>query len=314
MSVRAPHFRNWVGAFIALLSFASILVEARAAAVPPPPDRAAVKRMFDPWKTPVPARKLIANIYYVGASGVSSFLITTPAGHILIDTGFEDTVPLIARGVRDLGFKVEDIKFILSSHAHIDHVGGHAAMQKLTGAKIIASVADAALLASGGRDDFLTWPVEDLIYAPARADRIVGEGETLTLGGTTLTAHLTPGHTKGATTWTLTLTDADARLWQVVFYSSASVNAGTPLLNNSRYPEIATDLTASFAKWKALPCDVYFAPHGGAFAMAQKFARLEREPDGPNPFIDPEGYKREIASRERAFLAQLAAEKAEVQK
>ena len=275
----------------------------------PPPDAAAVKRMFDPWKAPVPPRHLIANIHYVGAIGVSSYLITTPAGHILIDTGFDETVPLIQKSVEQLGFKLADIKIILSSHAHIDHVGGHAQMKRLTGAPIYASAADAKTLESGGADDFIPLPRETILYPPAKVDHIVSDGERVTLGGVTLTANLTPGHTKGATTWTMDVSEG-GQVYHVVFFSSASINAGTRLSGPAAaYPRIVEDFTATFAKLKTLPCDVFFAPHGGQFAMAEKFARLERSVQ-PNPFIDRAGLPKIIAQAERAFRQLLEKEKA----
>ncbi|MEO6245646.1 MAG: subclass B3 metallo-beta-lactamase [Opitutaceae bacterium] len=276
--------------------------------LPAAPDSAWVKRLFDSWRAPVPPRTLVGNIHYVGVSGVSSYLITTPAGHILLDTGFEDTVPIIQRGVEQLGFKLTDIKFILSSHAHIDHVGGHALMKKLTGAQIVASAADARTLASGGADDYIQWPKETIRYAPAKADRIVADGEAITLGGVTLTAHVTSGHTRGATTWTMAVADGGATR-HVVFFSSASINDGTRLLNNPLYPDFARDFEATFATLRSLPCDIFLAPHGGQFAMAQKFARLERG-DPENPFVDPAGWKRLIGGAEKAFRDQLATERA----
>jgi metallo-beta-lactamase class B len=301
-------------AFPAALFVAPISAQPAAAAKAPLLDRAAVKRMFDPWRAPVPPRHLLANIHYVGAIGVSSYLITTPAGHILIDTGFEDTVPIIERGVTQLGFRVTDIKLILSSHAHIDHTGGHAAMKRLTGATLVASAADARVLASGGKDDFIPFPPDTIVYEPVKADRIVQDGDTVTLGGTTLTARLTPGHTRGATTWTMTVTDGGREL-AVVFFSSASINPGTVLLGPAAaYPTIADDLAATFAKLKPLPCDVFFAPHGGQFAMAEKFAKLDRGETKPSPFIDPNGFKQLIASAERSFLRQLEAEKTNLPK
>jgi metallo-beta-lactamase class B len=255
----------------------------------------------------VPPQHLVGNIYYVGAIGVSSYLITTAEGHILIDTGFEDTVPIIQQGVEQLGFRVADIKIILSSHAHIDHVGGHARMQKLTGAKIYASAADARTLASGGADDYIQWPKETILYTPVKADRLVADGEVVTLGGVTLTAHLTPGHTRGATTWTMDVSDAGVTR-HVVFFSSASINPGTRLLNNPLYPDFVSDFEGTFAKLRQLPCDIFFAPHGGQFAMAEKFARLARQEPG-NPFIDPAGWKQLVEGAERAFRDQLAVER-----
>jgi len=264
--------------------------------------------MFNAWKAPVPPQHLVGNIYYVGAIGVSSFLITTSAGHILIDTGFEDTVPIIQRSVEQLGFKCSDIKILLSSHAHIDHVGGHTAMRQLTGAKVYASSADARVLQSGGKDDFIPFPKDLVVYSPVQVDHVINDGEQVSLGGVTLTGHLTPGHTRGATTWTMEVIE-NGTSYHVVFFSSASINAGTRLLQGAPYPELAQDYTATFAKLKTLPCDIFFAPHGGQFAMAEKFARLGRK-DGPNPFIDPEGWRGLIATAERAFRDQLALETA----
>ena len=275
--------------------------------LPAPPDRAAVKRMFDPWRPPVPPRHLLANIHYVGAVGVSSFLITTPEGHVLLDTGFDDTVPLIQRSVEQLGFKLTDIKFIVSSHAHIDHVGGHARMKKLTGAKVIASAGDARALESGGEDDYIQWPKDTITYTPVKVDRVVADGERITLGGTTLTAHLTPGHTRGATTWTMEVNEG-ATVRHVVFFSSATINAGTRLLNNPLFPDFVEQFEATFAKLKALPCDIFFAPHGDQFGMAGKFVRLDRG-EKENPFIDPAGWTRLIVAAERAYRAQLSLER-----
>ncbi|MBI5769307.1 MAG: subclass B3 metallo-beta-lactamase [Verrucomicrobia bacterium] len=292
----------------AALAGGGFAAEPPARALPPAPNAAWVKRLFDSWRAPVPPRRLVGNIHYVGASGVSAFLITTPDGHILLDTGFEDTVPIIQRGVEQLGFSVADIKVILSSHAHIDHVGGHALMKKLTGAQIVASAADARTLESGGAADYIQWPKDTILYAPVKVDRIVADAERVALGGTTLVARLTPGHTRGATTWTMDVTDGAATR-RVVFFSSASINDGTRLLDNPLYLEFVQDFEATFAKLRALPCDIFFAPHGGQFAMAQKFARLERG-ETENPFIDPDGWKKLVASAETAFRDRLAAERA----
>jgi metallo-beta-lactamase class B len=277
-----------------------------AAPLPPPPELAASRRLFDSWKAPVPPRTLVGNIHYVGAAGVSSFLVTTPAGHILLDTGFEDTVPLIQRGVEQLGFRLADIKLILGSHAHVDHTGGHALMKKLTGAAIVSSAADARLLATGGADDYSPYPQVLMRYTPVAADRIVRDGETVTLGGVTLTAHLTPGHTRGATTWTMDVDDAGTTR-HVVFFSSLSIVNGTSLVRQPPYPAIADDFRASLAKLKSLPCEIWFSPHGGQFAMAAKLQRLERQAR-PNPFIDPQGWKQLLATLEASFEKQLELE------
>jgi Zn-dependent hydrolases, including glyoxylases len=281
-----------------------------AASTPSPVDRAAALRMMDAWRAPVPPRHLIGNIYYVGAMGVSSYLITTPEGHVLLDTGLPDTPSLIARGVEQLGFKVSDIELILSSHAHFDHTGGHAAMQRLTGAKVVASAEDARVLESGGAADFIPFPKDLAAYEPVKVDRVVADGETVTLGGVTLTANITPGHTRGATTWTMDVEDG-GRSCRVVFFSSASINPGTRLTGaNAAYPEIKDDLERSFARFKAMTCDIFLAPHGGQFAMAEKFARLEKRERASEVLVDPEGWRRTIAAQEKAFREVLARESA----
>lgn len=296
--------------FILLPLFAvSTFLPPAAAAPAPSPAPSAWDKVYAAWKKPVPPRHLVGNIHYVGAAGVSAFLITTPEGHILLDTGFEETVPVIQRGVEQLGFKLEDIKIILSSHAHFDHVAGHAAMKRLTRAAIYASAADARLLATGGKADFIPLPG----FEPVEADRILADGDTVSLGGTTLTAHLTPGHTAGATTWTMTASE-HGRGYRVVFFSSASINPGTRLIGNPAYPAINDDLAATFARLKAMPCDIYFAPHAMQFAMTEKFAKLDGARAGESethPLVDPEGWRTLIATSEKAYLDALDAEKAQ---
>lgn len=283
--------------------------QSKPSPVSPGFDTTATRKMFDGWKAAVPPRHLIGNIYYVGAIGVSSYLITTPEGHILLDTGFDETVPVIENSVAELGFKVADIKFILSSHAHVDHVGGHARMKALTNATVVASEHDARTLASGGADDFIPLAAELARYTPVKADRIVRDGETIQLGGAVLTAHLTPGHTRGATTWTMQVPGSHRGL-DIVFFSSASINPGVSLVLTPSYPEIVEDYEQTFARLRALPCDVFFAPHGGQFAMAEKFAKLDRNEGSPNPFIDPTGWRDLLDRAEKSFRDQLARERA----
>ena len=268
-------------------------------------ENAAIKKEWESWNAPFQPFRIIGNIYFVGVSGISSFLITTPEGHILIDTGFETTVPHIRDSVAKLGFRLTDVKIILNSHAHLDHAGGHALMQELTGARILMSEADAALLASGGTNDFTPYTKEMIGYPPAEADRILRDGDKVTLGGTTLTCHLTPGHTKGSTTWTMDVTE-DGKVQHVGFFGSTSILQGVPLVNNAKYPGIADDLAASYKKLKALPCDVFLAPHPGFFDLPEKAERLARG-EQPNPFIDSTAFKKFISQAEQKFLTQLEA-------
>lgn len=299
----------WIRLFAAchVLPVVAGAAEAPPNALPPPPGYEVSKALFESWKPPIPPRRLVGNIHYVGAIGISSFLITTPAGHILLDTGFDETVPLIQRSVEALGFKISDIKFILGSHAHADHTGGHAALQRLTGAQIVSSAADAELLARGGTDDFSPFPKDLMRYPPAKAERIVRDGDTIALGGVTLTAHLTPGHTRGATTWTMDVNDGGT-IRRMVFFSSISIVASTSLVQRPAYAGIVEDYRASLAKLKALPCDIWFSPHGAQFGLMNKLTRMDAG-ETPSPFIDPTGWRKLIETAEQEFLRQLELEK-----
>jgi metallo-beta-lactamase class B len=267
----------------------------------------AMRKEWDQWNAPFKPFCIIGNIYYVGPSGISSFLITTPKGNILIDTGFEMTVPRIRESVKQLGLRIEDIKIILNSHAHLDHAGGDALMKQLTGAQIEMSEADAAMLAAGGTNDFTPYSREMIRYPPAKADRLLHDCDLVSLGGTTLTCHLTPGHTKGCTTWTMDVTD-DGKTYHVLFFGSTSILPGVSLTHNTQYPGIADDFAATYRKLKALPCDVFLAPHAGFFGLDDKAARLGRG-EKPNPFIAPAGYQQFLKDQEAKFQHQLEEEK-----
>ncbi len=203
-----------------------------------------------PWDRDFPAYRVIGSIHYVGSTDLAQFLITTSEGHILLDTGFEASVPRLRDHVRQLGHRFEDIKLVISSHAHIDHVQAHAVVRQLTQAKVIASAADARFIASGGKGE----SVYDGVYAwrPCPVDRTIDDGAEIALGGTTLTARLTPGHTKGATTWTMQVESGSQSL-DVVFFPSANVNPGVKLIDNPRYPAIAIDFRAELRHLEGAP-------------------------------------------------------------
>jgi metallo-beta-lactamase class B len=248
--------------------------------------------------------RIVGNVHFVGTSGMGVFLITTPAGHILLDTGFDASVPLVAGNVRRLGFKFEDIKILLASHAHVDHVGGHNRVRQMTGARVLISEGDAPLLRAGGRGDHAYG--DKLPFPPCEVDGFVRDQEQIQLGGTTMIAHLTPGHTPGATTWT-TIVDDRGRALEVLFYPSGTVSPGSTLKENTLYPEIVPDFERSFALWKAMPCDVFLGSHTAFFDLETKRAKLGRAP-GANPFIDPQGFRRLIAEQEKLFRDLLARE------
>lgn len=248
------------------------------------------------WNQPVKPYRVIGNVWYVGASGVTSFLITTSKGHILLDSGLPETVPLIKHNVAQLGFKLTDIKTLINSHAHYDHAGGLSELKELTGAKLMATEADAALLARGGKDDF-QWG-DKYAYKPVKADRVLRDGDQVELGEVRLTALLTPGHTKGSTTWTMKVNE-EGKQYNVVFSSSVST-PGYNLVNNDKYLNIADDYRRTFQILKSLPCDVFLGPHSEFFSMKEKMARMEQG-SKPNPFIDPAGYREYVANGEKDF-------------
>lgn len=264
------------------------------------PPRAADQNTPPDWTEAFPAFKILGNVYYVGSRGLASYLITTPKGHILINSNLESSVPQIRDSVEKLGFHFSDVKILLISHAHWDHDAGSAAIKKLTGAQYMVMEGDVPVVESGGKADF-QYP--DGHYPPAKVDRILHDGDEVKLGGVVLTAHLTPGHTKGCTTWTLTANDA-GKGYNVVIVGSPNVNPGYKLVNNSRYPEIATDYEKMFRVLQQLPCDIFLGAHGGYYNVEAKFVRLKN--GGANPFVDPEGYKNYVAEREQAFRSELA--------
>jgi metallo-beta-lactamase class B len=244
------------------------------------------------WNKPVEPFRVVGNIYYVGAAGVSAFLVVTPAGSILLDAGLPETAPQIAGNIRALGFHVTDVKVLLDSHAHFDHSGGLAELKRLSGAKLVASAGDAPALERGGRD------------SPAVAvDRVVNDGDTVELGGLTMTVNITPGHTKGCTTWSTTTTE-NAKPYRVLFHCSTSVV--DKLVGNREYPHIVDDYEQSFRKFRAMEADVFLAPHPAFFRMEEKRSRMR--PGAANPFVDPGELRRFVDASERQFRKQLADE------
>ena len=253
------------------------------------------------WTEPFPPHKVAGNVYYVGSRGLSSYLITTPQGHILINSSLEQSVPLIQASIEKLGFRFSDVKILLISHAHWDHCAGSAKIKQITHAKYMVMDADAKEIEAGGKGDF-QYDSPENYYPPTKVDRILHDGDQVKLGATTLVAHLTPGHSKGCTTWTMKVDEGGKNL-DVVIVGSPNVNTGYKLVNNALYPQIATDFERTFRVLKALPCDVFLGAHGVYYGLEEKFPRIK--PGAPNPFIDPEGYKSYVTEREQAFRAEL---------
>ena len=246
----------------------------------------------DDMTTPFPPHKVIGNIYYVGTKSLAVFLIVTPQGHILVNSTYERNVPGIQKAVEQLGFKFSDVKILLGSHAHADHQEGDALVKALTGAQVMAMAEDVPALEAmrpGGK----AHPI----------DRVLHDGEAVTLGGTTLVAHLTPGHSRGCTTWTLRA-EENGRTYDVVIIGSFGTNPGFRLVNNTEAPQIAEEFARAFKVARALKCDVPLGSHPGMYNMTEKYSKLAS--GGANPFIDPSGYVLEVDIDEAMFRAVLA--------
>ncbi len=263
------------------------------------------------WREPFPAHRMIGNVYYVGSRGLASYLITTPTGHILINSNLTTSVPMIRESIEKLGFRFSDVKILLISHAHFDHDAGSAEVKKLTGGKYMVMDGDVGVVESGGKTDFQYGNDPTLLYPVVKVDRVLHDGDEVKLGDTVLTAHKTAGHTRGCTTWSLKVSDA-GKTYDVVIVGSPNVNPGYKLVNNTRYLEIADDYARGFRVLKSLSCDVFLGAHGSYYGMEAKYAKLSS--GGPNPYIDPEGYKSYVAEREQAFLSELQKQTASLKK
>jgi metallo-beta-lactamase class B len=259
------------------------------------------------WTQPFPPFRIAGNLYYVGSKGLANYLVTTPQGHILINSDLEANVPLIRASIEKLGLKFTDVKILLISHAHWDHDAASAAIKKLTGASYMVMDADVPVVESGGKTDFQYGNNPATLYPPTKVDRVLHDGDQVKLGDTVLVAHLTPGHTKGCTTWTMKVSDG-GKTDDVVIVGSPNVNPGYKLVNNTLYPGIAADYERMFTVLKSLPADIFLGAHGSYFDMEEKYARMK--PGAPNPFIDPDGYKKFVTQKEREFSEELGKQKA----
>jgi len=248
----------------------------------------------DQFNKAFPPHNVIGNIYYVGSESLASFLFVTPEGNILLNSCFEATVPVIRASVEKLGFKFTDIKILLGSHAHADHMQGDALVKELTGAKVMAMEQDVPALMKIRPEN-----------KPHPLDRTLHDGDEVKLGGTTLVARLTAGHTRGCTTW-VTKAEAGGQKYDVVIIGSVGVNPGYILVNNKDVPDIAGEYERSFKLLRSLACDVPLGSHPAMYNLQAKYAKIGQ---GPNPFIDPEGYKHEVDIEEHAFLAVLDKQK-----
>jgi metallo-beta-lactamase class B len=253
------------------------------------------------WNDPFPPHQVMDNVYFVGTRELASFLITTPQGHILMNSNYESSVPVVRASVEKLGFKFSDIKILISGHAHPDHVEGDALVKELTGAQVVVGRLEVPAVKEvrpGGKEH----PI----------DRIVDEGDTVSLGGTTLTAHLLPGHTKGCLAWSMDLKE-DGKTYRALVECSLN-GQFLQYVGNKDYPGIVEDMRATYKKARALPADVFLSSHGSFYGLAEKYPKLAtRRPGDPNPFVDPKGYQAHVDEFEKTFQAALAKQLAAAQ-
>lgn len=256
------------------------------------------------WTAPQKPFRIIGNTYYVGSEELAAYLIVSPKGDVLIDGTLEQNVPQIERNIHTLGFKLSDIKLILNTHAHFDHAAGIAQLKKDTGAQFDASAGDKPILETG---TISFGPTASVHFPPVTVDHVVTDGEMVGAGGIKLTAHLTPGHTPGCTTWTWNETE-DGKSYRVIDICSITV-AGNPLVNNKAYPEIVSDYRSSITKLKSMQADVFLAPHASFYDPQKKLAA--RKEGGPNPFVDPAALHAFVSVCEAAFDKELARQEAQ---
>jgi metallo-beta-lactamase class B len=259
------------------------------------------------WTRPFPPFRIIGNIYWVGSYDLSTYLITTPQGNILINTGVGDTAQQIKASVEKLGFKIEDTKILTATHGHFDHVAGMAVLKKMTGAKLVISERDKDLLESGGKADFRFGDTPGARFEPVTVDQTFKDGETISLGGTVLTAHLNAGHTKGATSFTLNVPEG-GKTYRVVIANMGSINPGVKVSGMPNYPGITQDYANTFLSQKDMKIDVWLASHAAQFRLHDKYK--PGDPYNPERFVDPAGFLASVQRLEKAYLDQLAKERA----
>lgn len=258
------------------------------------------------WTRTFPPFRIVGNVYWVGGYDLSTYLITTPAGHILINTGVGDTAKQIAASMSELGFKVADTRILTSTHGHFDHVAGLAELKRMTGAAVVVSEPDKELLESGGRRDFRFGDTPGAQFEPVGVDRTVKDGEKISLGGTELTAHLHAGHTKGATSFTMNVEDG-GRTYRVIIANMGSINPGVRVTGMPGYPGIGQDYARTFLAQKDMKVDIWLASHASQFNLHDKYT--PGAPYDPGRFVDPAGFLAAVQRLEKAYLDQLARER-----
>jgi metallo-beta-lactamase class B len=256
------------------------------------------------WEEPTEPGHIVGPIYFVGTKGLGVFLFTTSEGNILMNTGMPSSGPMIVDSIRKLGFKPEDIKIMINGHAHIDHAGAFAYLKQQFGAQLAVMREDVPAMESGDKNDFKYG--DDFVYPPVKVDRMLRDGDTIKMGDLLLTAYLTPGHTRGATTWAANIVDG-GKTYVVAFPDGAGFNPGYRLVKDPSYPGIADDYRNTHHKLEMLKPDIWLAQHNEYYDLEGKRQRAETE--GVNAWVDPEGYRRFLAGKKREFEEEIDLER-----
>jgi metallo-beta-lactamase class B len=270
-----------------LLAISTLVAGTALAPAPVPQGGAPGAAASNPLKAPYPPFHIIGNVYYVGSAGLACYIIKTTKGEILLDSGYPDMASEIEDNIKQLGFQLSDVKLLINSHAHIDHGGGMGQLKMDTGAQLVAMAEDAPYFENGGHHDVLFG--DRSTFPPVHVDRVIHDGDKVKLGGTELTAHLTPGHTPGNTTWTMVVKDG-GKSYHTVFFGIVTPFPNTVLRGTPAYPNIGADWAKTMEVLPTLKCEVFLASNGSFYDMAKKHDAMLKNP-GPNPFIDPAGCK-----------------------
>ena len=257
------------------------------------------------WLRPTEPFRIVGNLYWVGTHDLSSYLITSPEGHIIINTGLADSVSQIRANIEKLGFRVSDVKILTATHAHGDHVGGLAALKRMTGARVYMSAPDADVLESGGKSDFRWGKDPHTWFDPVTVDRRLEDGETIRLGANSLALHIHAGHSKGASTFTFTVREGTGE-YRVGIVNMASINPGVRVSGMAGFSDIGDAYVRTFAAQKAMELDVFLSSHASQFGLHQK--RKQGDAYNADRFVDPTGFRAAVDELEASFRKQLAAE------
>ena len=279
--------RTVISAYVFILGLTSVLSGAQ-------PDR---------WSRPFPGHRVIGNLYAVGTYDLGVFLITSNDGHILVNTGLENSTPLIRHNIEALGFKFKDVKILLITQAHWDHTAALAEISKLTGAPLWATAGDAPILEDGGYSDPHFGGRES--FRPIHVSKVITDGEVITLGQTSIEVLETPGHTQGSCSYVMTARE-NGREYKIIIANMGTINEGKRLVVNPTYPEVADDFKETFRKQKSLDIDVWVAAHGSQYGLHDKYE--EGQEYNPETFVDPKGFLAEVTRLEKLYLDQLSNE------